>query len=127
MPSYAPHRQRLPLIAVTISSPLGCGVRSSNASADISCPGVQNPHWKPSSSVKARRSRSSRSPSASTVRTDAPSQAAASVRQDNTGRSSTSTVQLPHVPSPHATLVPVSSNRSRSTADSGSAAGTSTR
>ena len=55
MPSYAPHRQRLPLIAVTISSALGCGVRSSSASADISCPGVQN--WLSEASAMPMRSR----------------------------------------------------------------------
>ena len=49
-------------MAATISSRSGSGVCSSSASADISWPGVQKPHWKPSSSVKALRSRSSSSP-----------------------------------------------------------------
>src|SRR4029079_7437299 len=76
--------------------------------------------------VNASRSRSSSGLPSSTVRTAAPSTAAASVRHDSTGRPSSTTVQLPQVPSPHATLVPVSPSRSRSSAASVHPSGTFT-
>ncbi len=96
-----------------------------SATAESSCPGVQNPHWKASSAVKAARRRSSSSPSPSTVRTSAPSQATARVRHESTARPSTSTVQLPQVPSPHATLVPVSAASVRMTSARGRCGSTS--
>src|SRR5262249_47865077 len=40
-PSYAPQRQRFPIMASTIWPVSGLGSRSSSATADISWPGVQ--------------------------------------------------------------------------------------
>jgi hypothetical protein len=108
----------LPAIAVRISARLGRGVRSSSATADMSWPGVQKPHWKPSWAVNVSRSRSRSGVEPSTVPTAAPSQAGASVRHDSTGRPSRSTVHEPQVPSAQATFVPVMARSIRSTSAS---------
>ena len=122
-PARCPRRRRsgtgFRLIAVRISARLGLGVRSSSATADMQLAGraeaaleavVGGERRRAAARADRRRPR----PCATT----APSQAAASVRHDSTARPSRSTVQLPHVPSPQATLVPVSARSARSTSAS---------
>jgi hypothetical protein len=91
------------------------GSSRSSASADITKPGVQNPHWKPKLSMNACCSGCKVSPSArpSMVTTSAPSACTASMRHERTGSPFTSTVHAPHTPCSHPRWVPVSSSFSR--------------
>jgi hypothetical protein len=77
-------------------------------------PGVQMPHCAPTSSMKQRWS-GWLVPSPSIVTTTVPSAWAKGTRHAHTGSPSISTVQAPHSPSPHPSLVPVSPHSSRST------------
>ena len=43
--TYAPQRQRLPVTARRISSSVGFAFERRRATIDMTCPGVQKPHW----------------------------------------------------------------------------------
>ncbi len=104
-----------PEIAVRISSSEGSGFSSSSARAVITIPGVQKPHCRPCSSWKPCWTGSS-SPSFSIdsiVRTLCPSQLAARVVQDLTGRPSMWTTQAPQLEVSQPQWVPVSPSVSR--------------
>ena len=103
-------------MALSISVRVACGCVSSHDFACITMPGVQNPHWTAPHSTNAR---SIACPSASRARpsivvTARPSQSTANIRHAQRDVPSTITVHAPHSPSPHAYLVPVSPNASRS-------------
>src|SRR5437867_12945242 len=109
------------------SSSVGCGFRSSSAAPTSIIPGVQNPHWRPCSSLNAAwigwRPPSPVSPS--TVVTSAPSAWTANIVQDFTGVPSTSTVHAPQPDVSHPTWVPVSPSVSRRKCTSSSLGSTS--
>src|SRR6202022_4042185 len=83
----APQRQRLPLTARNTSSVVGDGLRLRSPTHDMIWPGVQNPHWKASCSMKPSWTgwspRSVDKPSM--VSTARPAHATASVRHEYTG------------------------------------------
>src|SRR5204862_8292742 len=43
--TYAPQRQRLPVTARRTSSSVGFAFERRRATIDMTCPGVQKPHW----------------------------------------------------------------------------------
>src|SRR5581483_8887993 len=114
---YPVQRQMLPDSSSRHSSSLRAWPSSSMASAVITKPGVQNPHWKLwlsrnascSGCISPSRSRPS------IVITLLPWACTASIRHERTASPSTSTVHAPHTPCSHPTCVPVSSRSSRST------------
>ncbi len=80
-------------------------------------PGVQKPHWKADAAANSAR-RSAQSSANPSIVCTCPVTRTARVIQASTGRPSISTVQAPHSPRPHASLVPVSPSWSRSRSSS---------
>ena len=115
-------------MACRISASPGVGLASSNALADSTIPGVQKPHWVPPSSTSALWIGCS-SPalaSPSMVSTSRPATSSAKTRQALTGAPSIRTVQVPQLPLPHPSLVPVKPMRSRKSSSSVSRGSTNT-
>src|SRR5215813_5350637 len=90
------------------------------ATAEMICPEVQKPHWKPSCSMDAAWSGwswpSRSTPSMVVMRL--PSCIAAKVMQDSPRRPSTCTVHVPHSSRSHPFFVPVSAGSSRNASSS---------
>ena len=117
MNSYPPHRHKFPDSASCISSRVGLSFRSSNALADNSMPGVQNPHCTAPCSTNAfcNRDNSPFCARPSTVRMRRPSAFLAGIIHEFVGSPSTRMVHAPQSPSPQPSFVPVSPKRLRKT------------